>query len=191
MDLTEAIVDKDNEPVLYPLVYSSSSFSTKDLPMVFGYSMTQCVPFYTKFSSTLLKKLTNNDSEDNMDTNNFLTEQAHQLRLDIVDKILCSAYVNDLSCQEYFTSLVPYFIHTYSIDQKINYIQTNFSSFKNYKKMILTEEDFIKGISILSTSEFDSFLKHFSQFLNLQISNDINQVLQFCGFYLKSWESLD
>ena len=57
--------------------------------------------------------------------------------------------------------------------------------------MILTEEDFIKGISILSTSEFDSFLKYFSQFLNLQIANDINQVLQFCGFYLKSWESLD
>ena len=71
LDLTEAIVDKNNEPVLYPLVYSSSSFGTKDLPIVFGYSMTQCVPFFTKFSLTSLKKLTNNDSEDKMNTSNF------------------------------------------------------------------------------------------------------------------------
>ena len=78
-------------------------------------------------------KLTNNDSEDKIDTYNFLTEEAHQLRLDIVDKILCSMYVDDLSCHEYFTSLVPYFIHTYSVGEKINYIQTNFPSFKNYK----------------------------------------------------------
>ena len=139
LDLTEAIVNKNNEPILYPLVYSNSSFGTKDLPMVFGYSMTQCVPFFTKFSSTSLKKLTNNDSEDKMDTNNFLTEEAHQLRLDMFDKILCSAFVDDHSCHEYFTSLVPYFIHTYSADEKINYIKANFPSFKNNKKKILTD----------------------------------------------------
>ena len=91
LDLTEAIVDKNNEPVLYPLVYSSSSFGTKDLPMIFGYSMTQCVPFFTKFSLTSLKKLPNDDSEDKRNTNNSLTEEAQQLRLDMVDKILCSA----------------------------------------------------------------------------------------------------
>ena len=34
-------------------------------------------------------------------------------------------------------------------------------------------------------------MKEFAQFLNLQISQDVNQVLQFCGFYLKSWEYLD
>ena len=57
--------------------------------------------------------------------------------------------------------------------------------------MVQSESKFIQEISTLSTTDFDSFLKHFSQFLNLQISKDINQVIQFCGFYLKSWESLD
>ena len=57
--------------------------------------------------------------------------------------------------------------------------------------MVQSESKFIQEISTLSTTDFDSFLKHFSQFLNLQISKDINQVLKFCGFYLKSWESLD
>ena len=28
------------------------------------------------------------------------------------------------------------------------------------------------------------------EILNLQISQDVNQVLQFCGFYLKAWEGL-
>ena len=35
------------------------------------------------------------------------------------------------------------------------------------------------------------FLKEFAQSLNLHISQDVNQVLEFCGFYLKSQESLD
>ena len=119
---------------MYPLVYSSSSFGTKDLPMVFGYSMTQCVLFFTKFSLTSLKKLPNDDSEDKINTSNFLTEEAQQLRLDMVDKILCSAYVDDLSCHEYFTSLVPYFIHTYSVDEKINYIKKIFHYLKIIRK---------------------------------------------------------
>ena len=57
--------------------------------------------------------------------------------------------------------------------------------------MIQSQSKFVQEISTLSTTDFDSFLKHFSQFLNLQISKDINQVFQFCGFYLKSWDSLD
>ena len=36
LDLTKAIVDENNEPIQYPLVYSHSSFGTKDLPMVLG-----------------------------------------------------------------------------------------------------------------------------------------------------------
>ena len=40
LDLTKAIVDENNEPIQYPLVYSHSSFGTKDLPMIFGYAMT-------------------------------------------------------------------------------------------------------------------------------------------------------
>ena len=43
LDLNKAEVDLNNEPILYPLVYSSSSFGTKDLPMIFGYAMTQCI----------------------------------------------------------------------------------------------------------------------------------------------------
>ena len=97
----------------------------------------------------------------------------------MVDKILCAAYVDDLSCHEFFASLVVYFIHTYSCDERILYIQTNFPSLKNPKKMIQSESNFVQGVSALSTTDFDSFLKHFYQFLNLQISKDINKVLQF------------
>ena len=56
IDLTKAIVDENNEPILYPLVYSNSSFGTKDLPMIFGYAMTQCVKFYKEYSSVPLGK---------------------------------------------------------------------------------------------------------------------------------------
>ena len=134
LDLTEAIVDKDNEPVLYPLVYSSSSFGTKDLPMVFGYSMTQCVSYFTKFSLNPLKKPSHDDSDNKVNTSNSLNAEAQQLRLDMVDKILCSAYVDDLSCHEYFTSLVPYFIHIYSVDEKIKYIKTTSRHLKMIRK---------------------------------------------------------
>ena len=57
--------------------------------------------------------------------------------------------------------------------------------------MILSEKNFVDGISVLSTTQFDAFLKEFAQLLNIQISQDVNKVLHFCGFYLKSWESLD
>ena len=36
LDLTKASVDQNNEPIMYPLVYSSSSFGKKDVPMIFG-----------------------------------------------------------------------------------------------------------------------------------------------------------
>ena len=57
--------------------------------------------------------------------------------------------------------------------------------------MILSEKDFVDGVSVLSSTEFDAFLKEFAQFLNIQISQGVSEVLQFYGFYLKSWESLD
>ena len=57
--------------------------------------------------------------------------------------------------------------------------------------MNLSEKDFVDGISVLSTTEFDAFLKESAQLLNIQISQDVNKVLHFCGFYLKSQESLD
>ena len=50
LDLTKAVVNENNEPILFPLVYSHSSFDTKDLPMIFGYAMTQCVRFFKEYS---------------------------------------------------------------------------------------------------------------------------------------------
>ena len=127
LDLTKAIVDKNNEPILYPLVYSNSSFGTKDLPMIFGYVMTQCVKFYKEYSSIPLEKR-------NFEKNNSFNDLANQARLEMVEKILCGANVDDLSCHEVFASLVVYFIHTYSYDERMLYIQTNFPSLKNPKK---------------------------------------------------------
>ena len=50
LNSTKAELDQNKEPVLYPLVYSSSSFGTKGLPMIFGYRMTQCVTFFKELS---------------------------------------------------------------------------------------------------------------------------------------------
>ena len=57
--------------------------------------------------------------------------------------------------------------------------------------MILSDKDLIDGIPVLSSTEFDAVLKEFAQFLNIQISQDVSQVLKFCWLYLKSWETLD
>ena len=70
-------------------------------------------------------------------------------------------------------------------------METKFPFLKTSKKMILSEKDFLGGISVLSSTDFDIFLKEFAQFLNIQISQDVSHVLEFCGFYLKSWETLD
>ena len=40
LDLKKAKLDKNNEPILYPLVYSSSTYGSHDLPMIFRYTMT-------------------------------------------------------------------------------------------------------------------------------------------------------
>ena len=46
LDLKKAKVDKNNEPILFPLVYSSSAYDSRDMPMIFGYTLTQCVKFF-------------------------------------------------------------------------------------------------------------------------------------------------
>ena len=88
-------------------------------------------------------------------------------------------------------SLVSYFIDAYSSEERLEVMETKFPFLKNPKKMICSVEDFVKGVSILSSIDFDIFLKEFAQFMNIQISQDVSHVLEFCGFYLKSWESLD
>ena len=74
-------------------------------------------------------------------------------------------------------SLVSYFIDSYSLNERLHVIETKFPFLKNSKKIILSEKDFVDGISVLSSTEFDAFLKEFAQFLNIQISQDVSQVL--------------
>ena len=164
-------------------MYSHSSFGTKDLPMIFGYAMTQCVRFFREFSDAPLKMGEFKDP--------VLADKANQTRLDLVEKILCAAYVDDLSCHEFFMSLVSYFIDAYSSEERLKVMETKFPFLKNPKKMIWSVKDFIEGVSTLSSIDFDIFLKEFAQFMNIQISQDVSHVLEFFGFFFKSWESLD
>ena len=90
-----------------------------------------------------------------------------------------------------FQSLAEYFIKTYTSKEKLHYLRTNEASLKNPDVCIISKDNFVQGISSLSSTDFDTFLKHFTQFLNLQIATDITRVLQFNGFYIKSCESLD
>ena len=96
--------------------------------MVFGYAMTQCVNFFREFSSTPLTQKEFGSE--------ILGEKANQACLELVEKILCAAYVDDLSCHEFFMSLVSYFIHSYAFNERLHMIKTKFPSLKNSKKMI-------------------------------------------------------
>ena len=68
-DLSTAVTNKQGEAILFPAVYSSSSYGTKDLPRVFGYAMEQCVNLYKA----------NSDNE------------ITAVRLDMVERVLQSA----------------------------------------------------------------------------------------------------
>ena len=70
-------MDKNNEGILFPLVYSSSTYGSRDMPMIFGYTLTQCVRFFKEHS---LKPLNTKIFEDE-----DLATQANQIRLDFVD----------------------------------------------------------------------------------------------------------
>ena len=118
----EAQIDKNNEPILFPLVYSCSTYRSKDMPMIFGYTLTQCVRFFKENS---LKPLNTKIFE-----NENLAIQANQVRLDFVDKILCAAYVDDVSVNDQFQSLVEYFIKTYTSEEKLLYLKKNEPSLK-------------------------------------------------------------
>ena len=80
--------------------------------MIFGYTLTQCVRFFKENSlKSLNTKIFKNEN---------LAIQANQVRLDFVEKILCAAYVDDVSINDQFQSLVEYFIKTYTSEKKIN-----------------------------------------------------------------------
>ena len=65
--------------------------------------------------------------------NENLAIQANQVRLDFVDKILCAAYVDDVSVNDQFQSLVEYFIKTYTSEEKLLYLKKNKPSLKKQK----------------------------------------------------------
>ena len=46
LDLKKAKLDKKNKPILFPLVYSCSTYGSKDMPIIFGYTLTQCLKFF-------------------------------------------------------------------------------------------------------------------------------------------------
>ena len=68
----------------------------------------------------------------------------------MVDQIFNAAYIDDLSCNEFRTSLVTYFIQAYNHNDKLNLMKSKFLHIKNANKIIKSEEDFNLGISHLS-----------------------------------------
>ena len=122
--------------------------------MIFRYTMTQYVKFFKEHS---LKPLNTKTFEDEN-----LASQGNQIRLDFVDKVLCAAYVDDVSVNDQFNSLVEYFIKFYTFSEKLFYIKTNIPSLKNTETFITSEVNFIQGISRLSSTDFDIFLKNFA-----------------------------
>ena len=81
LNLDNAVKNKGGEPILYQAVYSSSSYGTKDLPKIFEYSLSKVTHFYDK----------------NYDEKDKITE----VRLQMVNEILCSAYVDDIGIHEF------------------------------------------------------------------------------------------
>ena len=99
--------------------------------------------------------------------------------------------MDDVSINDHFQALVEYFIKTYTFEERLHYLKKTQPSLKKSESIVTSKDNFIQGISSLSSTDFDIFLKNFAQFLNLQLATDITTVLQFNGFYIKAWESLD
>ena len=163
-----AVKDKNNELILYPAVYSSSSYGQKDLPKIFEYSLSKATKFYKEY---------NND-----------VDKIPNVRLNMVNNILCSAYVDDIGIHKMRNSLFTYFITAY--DNPGNILKTIYPAIQNPEN-ITTMEELLNATSKLSSSQFDEFLKSLSKFCDIQITQDINKVLSYCNFYLKEWISFD
>merc|ERR1712082_168235 len=153
LDAKRAKLDKNNEPILFPLVYSCSTYGSKDMPMIFSYTLTQCVKFFKE------------NSLEPLNTKDFKTEnlavQANQTRLDYLKNILCAAYVDDVSINNQFQSLVEYFIKTYTLEERINYLKKAQPTLKRLEVIVMSEDNFIQGVSGLSSENFDIFLQDF------------------------------
>ena len=50
LDISRAQLNSNMDPILFPMVYSSSTYGTKDLPIIFSYALTQCVRYFKENS---------------------------------------------------------------------------------------------------------------------------------------------
>ena len=142
LNVENAIRDKNNEPILFPAVYSSSSYGQKDLPKVFEYSLSKSSKFYEEYYT----------KEDKIPS----------VRVNMVNNILCSAYVDDIGIHEMRNSIFSYFINAYDNHGKI--LKTLHPPLNNPEN-IHTIDDLLDATSQLSSSQFDVFLKNLSKIL--------------------------
>ena len=133
--------------MLYPAVYSSSSYGQKDLPKIFEYSLSKATKFYKEY---------------NTDNNKIPI-----VRLNMVNNILCSTYIDDIGIHEMRNSLFTYSITAYDNPGKI--LKTLFQSIQN-PESITTTQELLTATSQLSSSQFDEFLKTLSKFCDSNIS---------------------
>ncbi len=64
--------------------------------------------------------------------------------------ILCAAYVDDVSINNQFKSLVEYFIKTYTLEERINYLKKAQPTLRGLEVIVVSEDNFIQGLSGLS-----------------------------------------
>ena len=91
-----------------------------------------------------------------------------------------------MSINDQFQSLVEYFIKTYTFEERLHYLKKAQPTLKKSESIVASKDNFIQGMSNLSSKDFDTFLKNFAQFLNLRLATDITTVLQFNEFYIKA-----
>ena len=89
------------------------------------------------------------------------------VRLTMIDNILCSVYVDDIGIHEMKNSLFTYFITAYDNPGEI--LKTLFPSIQN-PESITTTQELLTATFILSSSQFEEFLKTLSKFCDIQIT---------------------
>ena len=91
--------------------------------------------FFREYSSKPLNTKTFEDEN--------LASQGNQIRLDFVDKVLSATYVDDVSVNDQFWSLVEYFVKSYTTREKLLYIKTNVPSLKKPETFFTSEVNVI------------------------------------------------
>ena len=98
LSVERAIKNDKGDLVMFEAIYSSSSYGTKDLPKIFSYTLEQCVRFFKTYG------------RNSPTVNDFINNS----RLDMVQKILHEAYVDDISIHLLAGSIFNYFYSAYT-----------------------------------------------------------------------------